>query len=249
MTEDERQSFMAIASGFHHGERQVEVELPVFMLGASEEEKLHIAAQIEDEARHTVFFDRFYREVVGLKGDNIMDILDASFPWVAETFVGPFGLLAYQADELRLHPYDERARVRYGTNYFLWIEGVLALSVMKVTLSYARWRGFLPAYYTGFTATCRDESRHVQGGMRYLQDAVRKDPKMINEIHDTLRTILFVSGVNSREIYYEPLGWTEDEVRMLFFQQLRRKLNDVGIGLSPDLEELLAQVQPVLAGG
>jgi ribonucleoside-diphosphate reductase beta chain len=249
MTEAERQSFTAIASGFHHGERQVEIELPVFMIGASEEEKLHIAAQIEDEARHTVFFDRFYREVVGLQGDDIMSILDASFPWVSETFVGPFGLLAYQADELRQNPYDERARVRYGTNYFLWIEGVLALSVMKVTLSYARWRGFLPAYYTGFTATCRDESRHVQGGMRYLQQAVRKDPTMIKEIHDTLRTILYVSGVTSRQIYYEPLGWTEDEVRMLFFQQLRRKLNDVGIDLAPDLEDLLQQVQPVLAGG
>jgi ribonucleoside-diphosphate reductase beta chain len=221
----------------------------VFMIGASEEEKLHIAAQIEDEARHTVFFDRFYREVVGLKGDDIMDILDASFPWVSETFVGPFGLLAYQADEVRQRPYDERARVRYATNYFLWIEGVLALSVMKVTLSYARWRGFLPAYYTGFTATCRDESRHVQGGMRYLQQAVRKDPTMINEIHDTLRTILSLSGVNSRQIYYEPLGWTQDEVRILFFQQLRRKLNDVGIDLSPDLEDLLTKVQPVLAGG
>ena len=136
-----------------------------------------------------------------------------------------------------------------GTNYFLWIEGVLALSVMKVTLSYARWRGFLPAYYTGFTATCRDESRHVQGGMRYLQDAVRKDPTMISEIHDTLRTILSVSGVVSRRVYYEPLGWTDEEVRVLFFQQLRRKLNDVGIGLSPDLEDLLQKVQPVLAGG
>jgi ribonucleoside-diphosphate reductase beta chain len=249
MTEAERQSFMAIASGFHHGERQVEIELPVFMIGASEEEKLHIAAQIEDEARHTVFFDRFYREVVGLEGDDIMDILNGSFPWVSETFVGPFGLLAYQADEVRRNPYDERARVRYGTTYFLWIEGVLALSVMKVTLSYARWRGFLPAYYTGFTATCRDESRHVQGGMRYLQDAVRKDPTMINEIHETLRTILALSGIASREIVYEPLGWTEDEVRMLFFQQLRRKLNDVGISLAPDLEKLLQQVQPVLAGG
>ena len=144
MTADERQSFMAVASGFHHGERQVEIELPVFMIGASEDEKLHIAAQIEDEARHTVFFDRFYREVVGLQGHDIMDILDASFPWVSETFVGPFGLLAYQADEVRRNPYDERARVRYGTTYFLWVEGVLALSVMKVTLSYARWRGFLP---------------------------------------------------------------------------------------------------------
>jgi ribonucleoside-diphosphate reductase beta chain len=249
MTEDERQSFLAIASGFHHGERQVEIELPVFMIGASEEEKLHIAAQIEDEARHTVFFDRFYREVVGLQGDDIMDILDASFPYVSETFVGPFGLLAYQADEVRQHPFDERARVRYGTNYFLWIEGVLALSVMKVTLSYARWRGFLPAYYTGFTATCRDESRHVQGGMRYLQQAVRKDPSMIKEIHDTLRTILTLSAVASRRIVYEPLGWTEAEVRMLFFQQLRRKLSDVGIDLAPDLEAMIAQVQPTLAGG
>jgi ribonucleoside-diphosphate reductase beta chain len=219
------------------------------MIGAGEEEKLHISAQIEDEARHTVFFDRFYREVVGLQGDDIMDILDASFPWVSETFVGPFGLLAYQADEVRRNPYDERARVRYGTTYFLWIEGVLALSVMKVTLSYARWRGFLPAYYTGFTATCRDESRHVQGGMKYLQDAVRKDPSMIREIHETLRTILTLAKVASREVIYEPLGWTQEEVRMLMFQQLGRKLNDVGISLPPDLQGMLGSVQPVLAGG
>jgi ribonucleoside-diphosphate reductase beta chain len=249
MTEPERQSFLAIASGFHHGERQVEIELPVFMIGAGEEEKLHISAQIEDEARHTVFFDRFYREVVGLQGDDIMAILDASFPWVSETFVGPFGLLAYQADEVRKNPYDERARVRYGTTYFLWIEGVLALSVMKVTLSYARWRGFLPAYYTGFTATCRDESRHVQGGMKYLQDAVRKDPAMIKEIHDTLRTILTLGKVASREVIYEPLGWTQEEVRMLMNQQLGRKLNDVGISLPPDLQAMVSSVQPVLAGG
>ena len=72
---------------------------------------------------------------------------------------------------------------------------------------------------------------------------------MINEIHDTLRTILALSGVASREIIYEPLGWTSQEVQVLFFQQLRRKLNDVGISLSPDLEALLEQVQPVLAGG
>ena len=85
--------------------------------------------------------------------------------------------------------------------------------------------------------------------MKYLQDAVRKDPTMINEIHDTLRTILTISGVNSRQVYYEPLGWTEDEVRALFLVQLRRKLNDVGIKLSDELEALLEMVQPVLAGG
>ena len=85
--------------------------------------------------------------------------------------------------------------------------------------------------------------------MRYLQDAIRKDPAMINEIHDTLRTILSLSGVISRRVYYEPLGWTDEEVRMLFSQQLRRKLSDVGIDLPADLQDRLKRVQPVLAGG
>jgi ribonucleoside-diphosphate reductase beta chain len=85
--------------------------------------------------------------------------------------------------------------------------------------------------------------------MKYLQDAVRKDPTMINEIHDTLRTILSLAGVASRRIYFEPLGWTEDEVNVLFVQQLRRKLNDVGIDLAPDIEEMLQYVKADLAGG
>jgi hypothetical protein len=58
-------------------------------------------------------------------------------------------------------------RVRYATIYHLFMEGVGALSTMKITLSYCRSRGFLPAYYAGFTATCRDEARHVQYGKGY----------------------------------------------------------------------------------
>ena len=240
MTEAERHSFLAIASGFHHGERQVEIELPVFMIGASEEEKLHIAAQIEDEARHTVFFDLVDPEVVGLQGDDIMDILDASFPWVAETFVGPFGLLAYQADEVPPGTRTTSARGCVTARpTSCGSRASLLLSVMKVTLSYARWRGFLWPSTPASPASCPDESRHVQGGMKYLQDAVRKDPSMVNEIHETLRTILTLAGVASREVVYEPLGWTQDEVRMLFNQQLRRKLNDVGISLPPDLLEMV----------
>jgi ribonucleoside-diphosphate reductase beta chain len=85
--------------------------------------------------------------------------------------------------------------------------------------------------------------------MKYLQDAVRQDPSMVNEIHETLRTILTLAGVASREVIYEPLGWTQDEVKMLFNQQLRRKLNDVGISLPPDLLAMVGSLKPVLAGG
>jgi len=249
MSPAEREAFVAISSGFHHGERQVEVELPVFMLGGSEESKIYMSSQIEDEARHTVFFDRFYREVVGLPGESLHDVLDASFAYVSETFVGPFGLLAYQADELRRDPEDIAARVRYGTTYFLWIEGVLALSVMKITLSYCKNRGFLPGYYTGFTATCRDEARHVQGGMRFLRDAVRDDPRMLTEIHETLRTILSINGATSRRVALEALGWEPEEVRRLMIRQLHMKLVDVGIKLPPDLQAKVARIEPELAGG
>jgi ribonucleoside-diphosphate reductase beta chain len=158
MTAEERQAFIDISSGFHHGERQVEVDLVPFMLSGTEDEKIYISSQIEDEARHTVFFDRFYKEVVQLPGETIMDVLDASYNYITETFVGPFGLLAYLADDLRLNPDDPHRRVKYSALYHLWIEGVLALVVMKVTLGFGRDRGFLPAYYTGFTATCRDEA-------------------------------------------------------------------------------------------
>lgn len=249
MTVAERESFVAISSGFHHGERQVEIELPVFMLGGSEESKIYMSSQIEDEARHTVFFDRFYREVVALPGETIQDVLDASYPYVSETFVGPFGLLASQADELRRDPQDEAARVRYGTTYFLWIEGVLALSVMKITLSYCRNRGFLPGYLAGFTATCRDEARHVQGGMRFLRDAVRAKPALLLEIHETLRTILSMNGAVSRRMALESLGWEPEEVRRLMIRQLNMKVSDVGIDLPPDIQQQIQNIEPELAGG
>ncbi|SDL97257.1 ribonucleoside-diphosphate reductase beta chain [Nonomuraea maritima] len=249
MTQEERDAFVGISAGFHHGERQVEVELPVFMLGGSEESKIYMSSQIEDEARHTVFFDRFYREVVGMPGDSVQDVLDASFEHVSETFVGPFGLLAYQADELRKDPEDPAARVRYGTTYFLWIEGVLALSVMKITLTYCRERGFLPGYYTGFTATCRDEARHVQFGMRFLRDSVQEDPRLLLQIHETLRTILAINGAASRRLALESLGWTPEEVRRLMIRQLHMKLTDVGIAIPPDIQDMVARIEPELAGG
>jgi ribonucleoside-diphosphate reductase beta chain len=120
---------------------------------------------------------------------------------------------------------------------------------MKITLSYCRSRGFLPGYYTGFTATCRDEARHVQFGMRFLREAVREDPRLLREIHETLRTILAINGATSRRVALEALGWTQKEVRRLMIRQLTMKLVDVGIGLPPDIERMIANIEPELAGG
>jgi ribonucleoside-diphosphate reductase beta chain len=249
MSEESRNSFLSIASGFHHGERQVEAELAPLLFGVPEDYKVYLSSQLEDEARHTVFFDRFYREVVGLKGQGIMEILDGSWHYIQEVFVGPFGLLAYLTDDLRRHPYDKHLQMKYATTYMIWIEGVLALSVMKITINYARDYKVLPAYYTGFTATCRDEARHVQGGMRFVRDLLEENPVYVADLHDTLRTLLTMSAARSGYIYYEPLGWSEQRVKELFRDQLHKKLAMVGVGLPPELEEMARAAKPTLAGG
>lgn len=249
MPADARQTFLQIASGFHHGERQVEVELAPLFFGIPEDYKIFLTSHLEDEARHTVFFDRFYREVVGLPGDSMMEVLDGSYQWISETFVGPFGLLSYLTDQLRRDPYNERLLMRYATTYFLWIEGVLALAVMKITLGYAREQRVLPAYYAGFTATCRDEARHVQGGLRYIRDQLDHDPTLVADLHETLRTLLILSSTSSRYVVYEPLGWSEQQVRHLLMDQLLKKLAMIGVELPADMMAMLHKIDPVLAGG
>jgi ribonucleoside-diphosphate reductase beta chain len=249
MNDASRGSFLSIASGFHHGERQVEVELAPLLFGVPEDYKVFLTSHLEDEARHTVFFDRFYREVVGIDGDGIMDVLDGSWQYIQEVFVGPFGLLAYLTDDLRRRPYDKHLQMQYATTYMIWIEGVLALSVMKITLNYARDNHLLPAYYAGFTATCRDEARHVQGGMRFVRDMLEEDPSYVKDIHETLRTLLTMSAARSGYIYYEPLGWSEERVQDLFMDQLHKKLAMVGVSLPADLEEMIKMAKPTLAGG
>jgi ribonucleoside-diphosphate reductase beta chain len=249
MTAEEREAFLAVASGFHHGERQVEVDLVPFMMAGSEEDKIFVTSQLEDEARHTVFFDRFYREVIGLEGEGIMGVLDDSFQWLTETFAGPFGFLAYLADDLRANPTDEHRRVKFSTLYHLWIEGVLALVVMKITLGFGRDRGFLPAYYTGFTATCRDEARHVQFGMRYLYDKLTEDKTYAADILEVLQTIFNMGGAVSRVVMTEPLGFDILEIRKLMIDQLHRKLGIIGVELPQQMEEQLTSLEPVIAGG
>ncbi len=249
MTEEERDAFINIASGFHHGERQVEVDLVPFMMSGSEDEKIFISSQIEDEARHTVFFDRFYKEVVGVPGETIMDVLDNSYQWLTETFVGPFGLLAYLADDLRQNPDDPHRRVKYSALYHLWIEGVLALVVMKITLGFGRDRAFLPAYYTGFTATCRDEARHVQFGMRFLYDHIKQDPSYAKDVLDVLQTLFNMGGAVSRLLYTEPLGFDILQIRELMIGQLQRKLGIIGVKLPDSMQKQLESLEPVIAGG
>jgi len=246
-----QQSFLRVATGFHHGERQVEVDLvPLLLAMPTEEAKVYLTSQLEDEARHTIFFDRFYREVVGYDAPGIRGVLDASFAHMTETFVGSFGLLAYLVDALRRDPENVSLLVQAAVNYFLWIEGVLALSVMKITLNFCKRRNVLPGFYTGFNATARDEARHVQFGLSLLHRLIHEDPRRVEDVHRTLDTLLSVSGIASYRVRYEPLGFTADEVTQILNGQLTKKLEAIGVSLPDHIAAKMRTVRPeALAGG
>ena len=139
--------------------------------------------------------------------------------------------------------------MQYAVTYMLWIEGVLALSSMKITLGYARDRKVLPAYYTGFTATCRDEARHVQAGLRFIRELLNEDPGLVHDLHETMRTLLTFSNTGSMRVTYEVLGWSAQREKALRGRQLRKKLNLVGVALPADVEAMIDEMDPVMAGG
>ncbi len=250
MTPAQRDTFLRVATGFHHGERQVAVDImPLIIAAPKDEHKVYMTSQMEDEARHTIFFDRFYREVVGFEATDLMDTLDQSYQYMTETFIGAFGYLAYISDQLRQRPHDKRLLVSAITNYHMWIEGVLALSVMKITLGFCKRNQILPGFHKGFLATTRDESRHVVFGMHLLQELLADDPSLKTAVYDTVVTMLIMGSTYTQPVDYTPLGVERDSVRDILITNLRKKLGMVGLPIPPELERMMQGVQPENAAG
>ena len=131
--------------------------------------------------------------------------------------------------------------------YSWWIEGVLALSSMKVTLGFARDRRVLPAYYAGFTATCRDEARHVQAGLRFIRELLNDDPGLVRDLHETMRTLLTFANTGSMRVDLGVLGWSAEREKAFRGRQLRKKLNLVGVALPGRRREMIDEMDPVMA--
>src|SRR3954467_12341249 len=65
-------------SSFFLGKERVTTELLPFAIAApSHEARAFLATQISDEAKHMVFFDRFYREVFGIDAETLTANLKA----------------------------------------------------------------------------------------------------------------------------------------------------------------------------
>ena len=166
---------------FFDGEERVAGLLaPLVWAAPNKEVEAFVATQLADEVRHTVFFDRYWREVVGTSAKTLDELIDevGIKPEENEAYSYFFyQWLPEQAQWMASHPKDLEATVKFVTVYHLVVEGALFLTGMRYQLEGARRWGRTWGYYRGFTAATRDESRHVLFGVKYLQDMVRQDPR------------------------------------------------------------------------
>lgn len=176
---------------FFLGEQAVTDTLsPMVHAAPDEASRIFLSTQLVDEARHAVFFSRFFDEVVGVKGglhDALGLVRDETVEGYRKLFDGD---LVDVTEAVREDPGDYAKWVRSITTYHLIVEGMLALTGQKFLLGIIRAMGILPGFYSGFTAVARDESRHVNFGVRALLEANVRDRAMPEVIEDQVMQLL-----------------------------------------------------------
>src|SRR5690606_15538938 len=125
-------------SSFFVGEQRVTAELgPMMRAAPGEEQRIFLATQIADEARHVAFFDRFYAEVGVLESDNLQERLAETSAHLNQSFGHVFDeLLAARVDRLAREPADTEAMVEAVTIYHMVLEGMLALTGQHFIIDY-----------------------------------------------------------------------------------------------------------------
>jgi ribonucleoside-diphosphate reductase beta chain len=224
---------------FFNGEERVTATLAPFVWAAPKPEiELFLSTQMVDEARHTVFFDRWWREVVGTDASDLETLLRQVRPDVNEGYDTLFyDRLPSTAQRLASNPRDIEAFVEGVTIYHIVVESTLALTGQRFELESMRELGLTHhGFYQGFTAVARDESRHVNFGVKVLQEAVREDPERFAPlIQRTLVECLpLISGTIEPPDprYYSEFGRSEEELMAFAMNSLTRRLRAIGINLA-----------------
>jgi ribonucleoside-diphosphate reductase beta chain len=240
-TDEQRRYMQWSLSSFFLGEERVTTELLPFAIAApTDDQRIFLASQIADEARHCVFFDRFYREVFGADAKTIAENLAAQRPRMNAEYLQLFdGILHDAAETLRKDPSDLEALVRGITVYMIVIEGTLALTGARFILRYLKQEDRMPGFRDGFTHVNRDESRHVGFGVKFLCDAIKEDERYRRAVQDTLSDTLPVAvlafapdWVEDRYDFDTPFGYHSSEMFEYAMRSLSKKL--AAMGMSTD---------------
>jgi len=224
---------------FFNGEERVTATLAPFVWAAPTPEiEIFLSTQMVDEARHTVFFERWWREVVGTDSKNLKDLLAEIRPDANEGYNTLFyDRLPSTAQRMASNPKDFDAFVEGVTIYHIIVEATIALTGQRFELESMRDLGTTDrGFYRGFTAVARDESRHVSFGIKVLQEAVRENPERFAPLiqRTLLECLPLVAGTLDPPdpAYITEFGHTESEILQFAMDSLNKRLRAIGINLA-----------------
>jgi ribonucleoside-diphosphate reductase beta chain len=235
---EERFARMYGLSSFFIGEQRVTAELgPIMRAAPDEDMRVFLSTQIADEARHVMFFDRFYSEVGVLEAGNLADRLAETSEHLNEEFGVLFDQMLHdRVDRLAREPEDLETMVEAITIYHMVIEGMLALTGQHFIIDYNERNGTLPGFVEGFTNVARDEHRHVAFGARFLRDMAARDPKYGEAIQRTMVEIapaadgvLRPKWVPAGQEDVAFFGTSVNETRAFAMQALSRRMKVIGL--------------------
>jgi ribonucleoside-diphosphate reductase beta chain len=239
LSDEEKDEHLWGLSSFFVGEERVTTQFSgLVMAYEDEQEEAFLTTQQVDEARHMQFFDRYYREVMGLERDGIRERLAFARNDVTDAFVELFDQrLVETGKRLIADPSDIGAKVDFITAYHMVIEGTLALTGQHFMGEYYEKHELLPGFAEGFAKIARDEHRHVAYGTWYLQQRC-SDPAMRERVQQTLMELLpLAAGVLVPKGYsvgdeYEFFGYTSQEQAEFAYSALSRRLKVIGVPLA-----------------
>jgi ribonucleoside-diphosphate reductase beta chain len=224
---------------FFNGEERVTATLAPFVWAAPTPEiEIFLSTQMVDEARHTVFFERWWRDVAGTDARNMKELLAEIRPEANEGYnILFYDRLPSAAQRLASNPKDFDAFVEGVTLYHIVIEATIALTGQRFELESMREQCLTDrGFYRGFTAVARDESRHVSFGIKLLQEAVREDPKRFAPLiqRTVVESLPLITGTLDPPDprYVTDYGHTESEIVQFAFESLNKKLRAIGINLA-----------------
>src|SRR6266566_7571776 len=136
MSQDERDMRMYGLSAFFQGEACVTDTLSPYVMAMPDEEmRIYLTTQLVDEARHTVFFARFFNEVIGIDQGKLEDTLVVARLYMNQHMKYILvDTLVEIADRLRREPQNLANLVEGVTLYHIIIEGTMALAGQRSIL-------------------------------------------------------------------------------------------------------------------
>ena len=245
LSEIQRKSALWIYSMFFYGEDSVTDNLSPYIDAApKEEQKYFLATQQVDEARHAVFFHRFFRDVIGA-GDSVSSTLAYTLPQLGWGYRGVFDRLDQMAAELR----KDRSLPKFAQAialYHMVVEATLAQPGQHYIEDFFVKEGTMPGFSQGMGNVSRDEQRHIGFGVKALSEMFAESDECKEAVVEILREVLPYSlavfvppGWDER--YTTEYGFTLEDIYAFGMRSVEAKWRAAGF----PLEEMPPDIYPV----